>query len=64
MKVAIVGFGAAGEARLAAYRSVQGGDLVAVVDPSRDRRARATELDPSLRVAESLADLLLSLIHI
>lgn len=58
MKVAIVGFGAAGEARLAAYRSVHNGDVVAVVDPSRDRRARATELDSNLRVAESLADLL------
>jgi predicted dehydrogenase len=58
MKVGIVGFGTAGEARLGAYRGTDGGRVVAVADPSQPRRDRALELDPSLMTRPSLAALL------
>lgn len=43
MKVAIVGFGTAGAARVSAYRSITGADLCAVVDPVPARRECAVE---------------------
>ncbi|MEV8635607.1 Gfo/Idh/MocA family oxidoreductase [Streptosporangium sp. NPDC051023] len=58
MRVAIVGFGVAGTARMAAYRQVPGAEVVAVVDPSAERRAQASALDARLRVAPALADVL------
>jgi predicted dehydrogenase len=58
MKVAIIGFGTAGEARLAAYRGVAGGRLVAVADPSPSRRDRALAMDPGLLARPSLTALL------
>ncbi len=57
MKTAIIGFGTAGEARLAAYRAVSQAWVVAVVDPNPDRRARVAALDASVQVHASLADL-------
>ncbi|MCT9935252.1 Gfo/Idh/MocA family oxidoreductase [Planotetraspora sp. A-T 1434] len=58
MRVAIVGFGVAGAARLSAYRQVPQAEVVAVVDPSAGRRAQASALDPRLRTLPTLADAL------
>ncbi|GAA0936948.1 Gfo/Idh/MocA family oxidoreductase [Nonomuraea longicatena] len=54
MRVAIAGFGVAGAARLSAYRRVVGADVVAVIDPSPERRAHAAALDGRIRQAASL----------
>ncbi|MGK5728142.1 Gfo/Idh/MocA family protein [Streptomyces sp. URMC 124] len=58
MKVALVGFGTAGEARVAAYRTVPDASVVAVVDPSPLRRARAAALLPGATVHADLDALL------
>ncbi|MET9882632.1 Gfo/Idh/MocA family oxidoreductase [Streptomyces sp. NPDC006430] len=58
MKVALVGFGTAGEARVAAYRSVPTASVTAVVDPSPLRRARARALLPGVTTYTHLNALL------
>lgn len=58
MKVAIVGFGTAGGARLSGYRSVTGAEVVAVAEPSPERRLRAAGQLPDGRVVASLGELL------
>ncbi|MFD6337877.1 Gfo/Idh/MocA family protein [Streptomyces sp. NPDC060131] len=58
MRVAIVGFGVAGTARLSGYRSVDGAEVVAVVDPCGERRDRAARLLPDGRVFATLGELL------
>ncbi|MFI6149102.1 Gfo/Idh/MocA family protein [Streptomyces sp. NPDC051109] len=58
MKVALVGFGTAGEARITAYRPVPDASVVAVVDPSPQRRARATALSPGVSVYADIDALL------
>jgi predicted dehydrogenase len=57
MRVAIVGFGTAGTARLGAYRQVAGAEVVAVVDPSSARLAGARDLQPQLRTYLTLSEL-------
>lgn len=56
MKVALIGFGTAGEARLGAYRPLAGVTVTTVVDPSPARRERARALDPTVRVHATLAE--------
>ncbi|WP_320782400.1 Gfo/Idh/MocA family oxidoreductase [Streptomyces sp. CRN 30] len=56
--MAVVGFGTAGGVRLGGYASLPDAEVVAVVDPSPDRRARAAELLPGGRVAATLAEVL------
>ncbi|WP_406073551.1 Gfo/Idh/MocA family protein [Micromonospora sp. NBC_01638] len=58
MRIAIIGFGTAGEGRLHAYRTVTAGRVVAVLEPSPERRARALRLDPGLATYTTLAELL------
>ncbi|MGY5125796.1 Gfo/Idh/MocA family protein [Streptomyces nigrescens] len=58
MKVAIVGFGTAGGARLSGYRSVPGADVAAIVEPAPERRRVAAEQLPYGRVVASLDELL------
>ncbi len=58
MRIAIIGFGTAGEGRLHAYRTVTGGRVVAVLDPSPQRRARARQIDPAVATYADLAGLL------
>ncbi|GFJ86759.1 Gfo/Idh/MocA family protein [Phytohabitans rumicis] len=57
LRMAIVGFGTAGEARLSAYRPIAGADVVAVVETSPQRRERVRALDPEVRVHASLDEL-------
>ncbi|MBW6436409.1 Gfo/Idh/MocA family oxidoreductase [Actinoplanes hulinensis] len=58
MRIAIIGFGTAGQGRLHAYRTVTAGRAVAVLDPSPERRARARELDPGVETFAGLSELL------
>ncbi|MBU7597071.1 Gfo/Idh/MocA family oxidoreductase [Streptomyces sp. P38-E01] len=60
LKVALSGFGTSGGARLAGYRSVAGAEVVAVVDPGEQARARAAQLLDGGRVFGSLEELLAS----
>ncbi|MEE3918911.1 hypothetical protein V2I01_12235 [Micromonospora sp. BRA006-A] len=47
MRIAVIGFGTAGEGRLHAYRAVTAGRVVAVLDPSPERRARPGSSTPA-----------------
>ncbi|MBU2665906.1 Gfo/Idh/MocA family oxidoreductase [Actinoplanes bogorensis] len=58
MRTAIIGFGTAGEGRLHAYRTVTGGRVVAVLDPSPQRRERARQIDPTVATYAGLPELL------
>ncbi|MEU4656071.1 Gfo/Idh/MocA family oxidoreductase [Streptomyces sp. NPDC023723] len=56
--VAVVGFGTAGGARLGGYALLPDAEVVAVVDPSPDRRSLAAARLPDGRVAATLAEVL------
>ncbi|MGW2262229.1 Gfo/Idh/MocA family protein [Streptomyces sp. NPDC004749] len=60
MRVAIVGFGTAGTARLSGYRSVEDAEVVAVVEPSEERRGAAARLLTGGRVSATLDELFAS----